>query len=159
MRIVCPTSAVVRLWWRNSTKQQTVISSQRQYTERCDLACPHDSKSKHTQCISPWPWGISKKKKISHNFPHYPHSSLMSFRPLCHPHTPLPHPFPSSSQQSAISSLSLITIHPFHPSLLPLLLIDRKLWYKLRSQNTILSSMCAVMIRTNPTWHAPPRTL
>lgn len=47
------------------SRQQTVIPSQRIYTERRDLARPHDSKSKHTKhCIRAWHWGISKTKQI-----------------------------------------------------------------------------------------------
>lgn len=121
-----PTSAVVRLWWRNSAKQQTVISSQRQYTERRDLACPYDSKSKHTRThthsvLVHDPGEFKRRKKNLPQLPTItPHSSLISFRPLTLPSFSSSVLFPSTPQQSAQSSLSLITIHPSHPSLLPL---------------------------------------
>lgn len=133
------------------SKQQTVISSQRRHTERCDLTCPHDSKnlSARTYAVSVYDTReLIRGKKISQNFPHYPHSTpLHSSCPLCHPFPSAQHinrqhnavcPY-ASSVYSTLPSF-IILIHPSYPFGLA------GNWI-FRSEGTTLSSMCAGLIR------------
>lgn len=125
------------------SKQQTVISSQRRHTERCDLTCPHDSKnlSARTYAVSVYDTReLIRGKKISQNFPHYPHStplflsSLPSF-PFCSAHQP--------AAQRGLSLCLICLLYPsvFHylnPSFLSLW-TGRKLDFQERGDDTQLN--------------------
>lgn len=125
------------------SKQQTVISSQRRHTERRDLTCPHDSKnlSARTYAVSVYDTReLIRGKKISQNFPHYPHStpvflsSLPSF-PFCSAHQP--------AAQRGLSLCSICLLYPsiFHylnPSFLSLW-TGRKLDFQERGDDTQLN--------------------
>lgn len=131
MRTAGLTSPVVRLWWRNTAKQQTVISSQRQYTEKRDLACPHDFKSKRARTVFlvHAPGEFKKKKENPITSLIAPTPPLFSFHPLCHPFPP---PKPLSSRHKVVYpqlAVRLIHLCFFHSILpLPSLWTDRKLW-------------------------------
>lgn len=142
------------------SQQQTVISSQRQYTERRDLACPYDSKSKrtNTQCISAWPWGISKKK-ISQNFPHHHCSSPLLFPsslPCFSSFCPLtPTAAVGTKRFIPNSPSSRPSIPPFRLSVHPSSPFGQTGNFDstFRRRGMTLGSMCATVIRTNGPIH------
>lgn len=125
------------------SKQQTVISSQRQYTERCDLTCPHDSKtlSARTYAVSVYDTGeLIRGKKNLPELPPLPplHSCLLVLSAILS--------LLSAHQPAAQRCLSLCIIcllypsvfHYLNPSFLSLW-TGRKLDFQERGDDTQLN--------------------
>lgn len=143
-----PTSAVVSLWWRNTAKQQTAMSSQRQYAERRDLAYPRDSKSKCTHtvyyCMTLGSFKENKSPRTSRITPTPPPSlSVLSAILLLHLSLAL-NPLSSWHRVVYPHSPSIPSTRPsFKPFFLSLW-TDRKLWRNFKeARDDALVNVCS----------------